>query len=123
MNISLQKLTELGVAHYRSKRLIRSLGKLKTGKDCYLRKSKGMHASKKQVQEKKYNIETAHPAKQPNCRTQRSAEKQIEDDMRSRPKLLLNQKTDFIHTFQPMEGCQSCLDFLASLLTLIEIIL
>lgn len=39
------------------------------------------------------------------------------DDMRSRSELLLNQTTDFIHTFQPMEGCQSCLCFLASLLT------
>lgn len=77
-----------------------------------------MYASKKQVQEKNYNIETAHPAEQPNWRTQRSAEKQMGDDMRWRSKLLLDQKTDFIHTFQPMEGCQSCLCFLASLLTL-----
>lgn len=34
----------------------------------------------------------------------KSTEQQMRDNMRSRSELLLNQKTDFIHTFQPMDA-------------------
>lgn len=117
-HFTLEALTELGF-FFRSKRMIRSLEKTKDRLGLlHQKKQRNVHI-REASSGKKVQYWDCTPGKQPNWRTERSTEKQMGMHGRSRSKLLLNQKTDFIYTFQPMEGFQSCLFFLASLLTLL----